>query len=93
MTFVAGAALLTALVVGASRYLVRELHRQAGVAWSATGLPQSMAPEVARLIVIDEMLDVTSIALGRSQWSTGGLVTSDENWDKAQFDGVERAAR
>ena len=66
VTFVAGITLFTAFVVGGSGYLIRELHRQAGVAWSATGLPQSLAPEVARPIVTEEMLHVTSIALGRS---------------------------
>jgi len=77
VTFFAGITLLTAFVVGGSGYLIRELHRQAGVAWSVTGLPQSLAPEVARPIVTEEMLHVTSIALGRSPIAVvnGALVT------------------
>jgi hypothetical protein len=77
VSFVAGITLFTAFVVGGSGYLIRELHRQAGVAWSAAGLPQSLAPEVARPIVTEEMLHVTSIALGRSPIAVvnGALVT------------------
>jgi len=66
INFVAGVTLFTAFVVGGSGYLIRELHRQAGVAWSATGLPQSAAPEIAQPLVTEEMLHVSSIALGRS---------------------------
>jgi hypothetical protein len=66
INFVAGVTLFTAFVVGGSGYLIRELHRQAGVAWSATGLPQSAAPAIAQPVVTEEMLHVSSIALGRA---------------------------
>ena len=63
--FVAGITLFTAFVVGGSGYLIRELHRQAGVAWSAAGLPAALAPAVAQPVVTTDMLHVSSIALGR----------------------------
>jgi hypothetical protein len=64
--FVAGITLLTAFVVGGSGYLIKELHRQAGVAWSAAGLPAALAPAVAQPVVTSDMLHVSSIALGRT---------------------------
>jgi hypothetical protein len=66
VTFVAGITLFTAFVVGGSGYLIRELHRQAGVAWSAVGLPDSVRPAVTLPVVTPEMLHVSSIALGRT---------------------------
>ena len=66
VTFVAGITLLTTFVVGGSGYLIRELHRQAGVAWSAAGLPDSARPAVAQPVVTPDMLHVSSIALGRT---------------------------
>ena len=66
VNFVAGITLLTAFVVGGSGYLIRELHRQAGAAWSAAGLPESARPAVAQPVVTKEMLHVSSIALGRT---------------------------
>jgi hypothetical protein len=65
VTFFAGITLLTAFVVGGSGYLIRELHRQAGAAWSAAGLPAALAPAVTKPIVTSDMLHVSSIALGR----------------------------
>ena len=66
VSFFAGITLLTAFVVGGSGYLIRELHRQAGVAWSAAGLPASFAPAAPPPIVTSDMLHVSSIALGRA---------------------------
>ena len=61
----AGIALCTATVVGGSGYLIRELHRQAGLATSLAGLPNPI-PEPSPLVEInEEMLHVSSIALGR----------------------------
>jgi hypothetical protein len=65
ITFFAGITLLTAFVVGGSGYLIRELHRQAGAAWSAAGLPAALAPAVTKPMVTGDMLHVSSIALGR----------------------------
>ena len=60
----AGIALTTATVVGGSGYLIKELHRQAGVAKAIVGLapfdPATVVP------ISSDMLNVTSIALGRS---------------------------
>lgn len=64
--FVAGITLLTAFVVGGSGYLIRELHHQAGAAWSAAGLPESVKPAIATPVVTDDMLHISSIALGRN---------------------------
>ena len=66
VSFIAGITLLTAFVVGGSGYLIRELHRQAGVFWSATGLPASLKPALATPVVTDDMLHVSSIALGHT---------------------------
>lgn len=41
VTFVAGITLFTAFLVGGSGYLIRELHRQAAVAWSAAAVDRS----------------------------------------------------
>jgi len=60
----AGIALATATVVGGSGYLIKELHRQAGVAKAVVGLapvdPTTVVP------VSSDMLKVSSIALGRT---------------------------
>ena len=66
VSFFAGITLFTAFVVGGSGYLIRELHRQVGVAWSAAGLPAALAPAVAQPLVTPDMLHVSSIALGRA---------------------------
>ncbi|HYR22222.1 MAG TPA: hypothetical protein VEP30_04755 [Chthoniobacterales bacterium] len=66
VSFLAGVTLFTAFVVGGSGYLIRELHRQVGVAWSAAGLPASLAPAAPPPIVTSDMLHVSSIALGRA---------------------------
>ncbi len=66
VSFFAGIALLTAFVVGGSGYLIRELHHQAGAAWSAAGLPPALAPAVAQPVITSDMLRVSSIALGRA---------------------------
>ena len=59
----AGIALATATVIGGSGYLIKELHRQAGVAKAVVGLapvdPRAVVPVSA------DMLKVSSIALGR----------------------------
>lgn len=62
----AGIALVTATVVGGSGYLIRELHRQAGVARSVVTL---QAPSVDPTVVVpisSDMLKVSSIALGQT---------------------------
>jgi hypothetical protein len=60
----AGVALITATFVGGSGYLIRELHRQAGVASAVVGLspvdPTTVVP------ISSDMLKVSSIALGRA---------------------------
>jgi len=58
--FLAGMGLFTAAVVGGSGYVIRELHRQVGIACEVTGLP---AP-IPVVKITTEMLHVTSIALG-----------------------------
>jgi hypothetical protein len=60
----AAVALGTASVVGGSGYLIRELHRQAGVASAAVGL--TPADPTNFIPVSSDMLKVSSIALGRS---------------------------
>jgi len=64
LALMAGVALTTATLVGGSGYLIRELHRQAGVANAAIGLspvdPTTVVP------ISSDMLKVSSIALGRS---------------------------
>jgi len=61
----AGIALCTATVVGGSGYLIRELHRQAGVATSLAGLPNPIPEPSPSIEITAEMLHVTSISLGR----------------------------
>ena len=63
VSFVAGFALFTAFVVGGSGYLIRELHRQVGVARSILPIPQP-EPE-APFLITEDMFHVTSIALGQ----------------------------
>src|SRR5713101_2059132 len=60
ISWVAGAALFTAAVVGGSGYVIRELNRQIGVACEVVGLP-APAPSIT---ITPEMLDISSIALG-----------------------------
>lgn len=62
----AGIALATATVVGGSGYLIRELHRQAGVAAVAVGLPPSAAALPSLVPVSSDMLKISSIALGKN---------------------------
>ena len=58
----AGIALFTATVVGGSGYLIRELHRQAGLAKTVVGLaPADPTPVVP---ISSDMLNVSSISLG-----------------------------
>ena len=66
VNFIAGVTLFTAFVVGGSGYLIRELHRQAGAAWSASGLPESVKPAIAMPVVTEDMLHISSIALGKN---------------------------
>jgi hypothetical protein len=60
----AGIALITATAIGGSGYLIRELHRQAGVASAVVGLsnvdPTTVVP------ISSDMLKVSSIALGQT---------------------------
>jgi hypothetical protein len=61
----AGITLFTAAVVGGSGYVIRELHREVGVPTSIVGL-SNLIPEPSPSVEITaEMLDVSSIALGR----------------------------
>jgi hypothetical protein len=62
----AGIALGTATVVGGSGYLIRELHRQVGVASVVVGLPPPAAALPSLVPVSSDMLKVSSIALGKN---------------------------
>jgi hypothetical protein len=62
----AGLALFTATVVGGSGYLIREFHRQAGVASAIVGLPSPAVDPSLLVPVSSDMLKVTSIVLGRT---------------------------
>jgi hypothetical protein len=66
LTWLAAATLFTTAVVGGSGYLIRELHRQIRVACSVAGLPAPAFEPSSSIIATAEMLDVTSIALGRA---------------------------
>jgi hypothetical protein len=59
-------ALVTATVVGGSGYLIRELHRQAGVAKSVVGLAPSDVNPSSLVPISSDMLKISSIALGRT---------------------------
>ena len=61
----AGIALCTATLVGGSGYLIRELHRQVGVASSLVGVPNPIQEPSPSIEITAEMLHVTSISLGR----------------------------
>ena len=63
VSFVAGFTLFTAFVVGGSGYLIRELHRQVGVARSM--LPVAQPEPEAPFLITEDMFHVTSIALGQ----------------------------
>ena len=62
----AGIALTTATVVGGSGYLIRELHRQAGVASLVVGLPAPAVALTSLVPISTDMLKVSSIALGKN---------------------------
>ena len=62
----AAVALGTATVVGGSGYLIRELHRQAGVASAIVGLPSPAVDPSLLVPVSSDMLRVSSIALGKT---------------------------
>ena len=62
----AGVALITASVVGGSGYMIRELHRQAGIASVVIGLPSSSVDPSLLVPVSSDMLKVSSIALGHA---------------------------
>lgn len=64
--FMAAIALFTATVVGGSGYLIRELHRQAGVASAIVGLPSPAIDPSLLVPVSSDMIKVTSIALGHT---------------------------
>jgi hypothetical protein len=59
----AAVALGTATVVGGSGYLIRELHRQVGVASAAVGLPSPAVDPSLLVPVSSDMLKVSSISL------------------------------
>jgi hypothetical protein len=65
ISVVAGIALCTATLVGGSGYLIRELHRQVGVASSLVGVPNPIPEPSPSIEITAEMLHVTSISLGR----------------------------
>jgi len=66
IAFMAGLALFTATVVGGSGYLIRELHRQAGLASAIVGLRAPAIDPSLLVPISSDMLKVTSIALGRT---------------------------
>jgi hypothetical protein len=78
----AGLALFTAAIVGGSGYVIRELHREIGVAKAIVGLPAPALDPGLLVPISSDMLKVTSIALGTTPVaivngvavSQGGLV-------------------
>ncbi len=62
----AAVALGTATVVGGSGYLIRELHRQAGIARAVVGLPAPPVDPNVLVPISADMLKVSSIALGKT---------------------------
>ena len=62
----AAVALGTATVVGGSGYLIRELHRQAGVVRAVVGLPSPAVDPSLLVPVSSGMIKVSSIALGKT---------------------------
>ena len=66
ITLFTGCALFTATVVGGSGYLIRELHRQVGVATSVVGVPNPIPEPSPAVEITSDLLHVSSIALGRA---------------------------
>lgn len=62
----AAVALGTASVVGGSGYLIRELHRQVGIASAVVGLPAPPVDPTVLIPISADMLKVSSIALGKT---------------------------
>jgi hypothetical protein len=62
----AAVALGTATVVGGSGYMIRELHRQAGIARAVVGLPAPPVDPNLLIPISADMLKVSSIALGKT---------------------------
>jgi hypothetical protein len=62
----AAVALGTATVVGGSGYMIRELHRQAGIARAVVGLPATPVDPSLLVPISADMLKVSSIALGKT---------------------------
>jgi hypothetical protein len=75
----AGIALGTATIVGGSGYLIRELHRQAGVVWTTAGLPEPAKPAVVQPVFNGDMLHVSSITLGHAPMAVVNGVFVSEN--------------
>jgi hypothetical protein len=74
MSFLAGMALFTAAIVGGSGYVIRELHRQVGIAREVAGLPAPAAP----ITITTDMLHVSSIALGHVPFAVvNGAMTAE----------------
>jgi hypothetical protein len=62
----AAVALGTATVVGGSGYLIREFHRQVGIASAVVGLPAPRVDPSVLVPISADMLKVSSIALGKT---------------------------
>ena len=62
----AAIALATATVVGGSGYLIRELHRQAGLAKAIVTLPSSNVDLATSTALPSDLFKVSSIALGKN---------------------------
>jgi len=62
----AAVALGTATLVGGSGYLIRELHRQVGIASAVVGLPAAPVDPSVLVPISAGMLKVSSIALGKT---------------------------
>src|SRR5690242_21818972 len=66
LAMMAAIALATATVVGGSGYLIRELHRQAGLAKAIVTLPSSSIDLATSTLLPSDLFKVTSIALGKN---------------------------
>jgi hypothetical protein len=86
----AGVALVTATVVGGSGYLIRELHRQAGIARSVVTLQASPIDPTVVVPISSDMLKVSSIALGSNPVAivNGMSVTEGETVQVQTTNGV-----
>jgi hypothetical protein len=84
--FLAGMALFTAAIVGGSGYVIRELHRQVGIAREVAGLP-APAPVIE---ITAEMLHVSAIALGHVPVAVinGAMATEGDSLKMQTPDGI-----